>query len=347
MQSPTRSIAEELAWMAEVCAKMGSPFFGALLLRASRDYDADGTLRALLDRHAHRSRLALRLGGAAHYRALRGEAPAIAARYPSTGGDGDASAAWHAIARDIHEHLAAYDALLERNVQTNEVARSMPVLGAMLAFAHAARLPLRIFEIGSSAGLILNFDRYHYAGAGWTWGDAHSPVRLRNDTQSGTPAHTDASIAVGERHGCDLHPLDAANPDDADTLLGFVWPDQRERFERLRAALDVARAHPVRIVSGDGVAWARERARPRAGTATVVLHTVITEHMTPAVRASLRPAVDDLGRLASEEAPLAWIRMEPEEKNYGTRLTVWPGAAETLVATSDGHAQRLRWRLAS
>jgi hypothetical protein len=338
-----RTVAQDLSRLGEVCAKMGSPFFGTLLERAAAAYETDATLRDLLDRHADRSRIGLRLGGAAHFRALRGRAPGIAAHYPSTGGDGNVDAAWEAVLADIHGATEEYDRLFERQVQTNEVARALPVLGAMLALAHDTRLPLRIFEIGSSAGLVLNFDRYHYTVDGWTWGDERSPVHLRNRTTSGTPPHLDAALTVTERQGCDLHPLDASDPVHADTLLGFIWPDQQERFERLRAAIAVAREHPLHIVQGDGIAWVRLAAQPCEGAATVVLHTVITEHMTADVRASLRESIDELAAHATPGAPFAWARMEISERAYETRLTRWPGAVERLIATSDGHAQNLRW----
>ncbi|HKU66794.1 MAG TPA: DUF2332 domain-containing protein [Candidatus Baltobacteraceae bacterium] len=338
-----RAAAHDLARLGDVCIQMGSPFFGGLLERAVACYDTDPVLRDLLDRHAHRSRIGLRLGGAAHFRALRGLAPQIAAHYPSTGGDGDVESAWRAVLADIHAHVRAYDELFERPVQTNEVARALPVLGAMLALVFATQLPLRVFEIGSSAGLILNFDRYRYAGEGWTWGDPASPVLLRNRTAWGAPAYPDAPLRVIERRGCDLHPLHASDDDDTDTLLCFVWPDQRERFERLRAAIEVARAHPPDIASGDGIAWARSTALPQERAATVVMHTVITEHMTAGVRASLRDAIDALAAQATPSAPFAWIRMEPGESGYDTLLTQWPAEVQTVIARSDGHAQNLRW----
>jgi hypothetical protein len=211
----------------------------------------------------------------------------------------------------------------------------MPVLAAMLAVADASKLPLRIFEIGSSAGLLLNFDRYFYVGDGWTWGEERSPVHLRNRTISGSPAHTDAPLTVIERQGCDLHPVDPVR--DADTLLGFVWPDQRERFERLRAAIAVACEHPVRIATGEGIQWLRENATPKVGTATVALHTITADHMTNAQKALLRAAIDALAAQAGGDAPFAWVRME----NLETRVTYWPGEVETLIAKSDGHAQGL------
>lgn len=341
-----RVVPQDLASLGESCMRMGSPFFGTILKQAAAAYETDGTLRELLNRHADRSRIGLRLGGAAHFRALRGAAPAIAAHYPSTGGDGDAQAAWRAVADDVRAHTAQYDALFERPVQTNEVARAMPVLGAMLALAGAVWLPLRVFEIGSSAGLLLNFDRYCYSGERWSWGSEQSPVHLRNHTVSGAPAHLEQPLRVIERQGCDVHPLDAANPDHADTLLSFVWPDQQERFERLRSAIRVAREHPVHVVQSEGIAWMRVAAQPCEGAATVVMHTVITEHMTVEARTSLREAMDELAAHATASAPLAWVRMEPGEQGYDTRLTRWPGESETLIAHSDGHAQNIRWMVA-
>jgi hypothetical protein len=339
----THDVSHDLASLGEVCARMGSPFFGALLAQAAAAYQQDAVFADLLDRHAHRSRLGLRLGGAAHFRALRGEAPTIATHYPSTGGDGDARAAWQAVLADVHAHLDPYDALLAREVQTNEVARAMPVLGAMLALAADRRMPLRIFEIGSSAGLVLNFDYYYYAGDGWTWGDAASTLHLHNRNASGAPLHLDAPLHVVERRGCDLHPLNAANDEDADTLLCFIWPDQHERFARLRAAIEIARRHPVEIAQGDGIAWAREAARPTTGTITVLLHTVMVEHLTRDGREALQTCIDELARGATPSAPFAWVRMEIVERSYETRVTHWPGEEETLIALSDGHAQNLRW----
>ena len=63
--------------------------------------------------------------------------------------------------RDVlrrHDHYLADQ--LSSPPQTNEVARSGIVLGAMLHVAARTGLPLEIFEIGASAGLNLAFDEY-------------------------------------------------------------------------------------------------------------------------------------------------------------------------------------------
>jgi hypothetical protein len=339
----THTIPERLQRQAATCTLMGSPFYGSLLEYAIGAYERDAVLRALLERNAHHSRIGLRLLGGAHYRALRGEAPAIARHFPSTGGDGDAVQSWGAIQNDIRENERAYVELLPRPVQTNEVARALPVLAAMLAIAHASRMPLSVFEIGSSAGLLLNFDRYRYTGEQWAWGDTASPLQLANASVYGTPQHLDAQIDVVERRGCDIHPLHAANAADAATLLSFVWPDQTSRFQRLRAALQIGRAHPPAIDVADGIEWVQNVAQPRRGAATVVMHTVIMEHMPPDVRERLRAAIRNIGESATPESPFAWARMEAASGAYETAVTLWPGRKETLIARSDGHAQGIEW----
>jgi hypothetical protein len=324
---------------------MGSAFYAAILSEAAHAYDTNTELRLLLERNAHRSRVGLRWLGAAHFRALRGDAPAVAAHFPSTGGDGDALAAFAAIGEDLRCSERAYTQLLARTVQTNEVARATPILAAMLTIAHAVRLPLRIFEIGSSAGLLLNFDRYRYTGEHWAWGEATSPLTLQNATVLGVPPYLDASLEIAERRGCDIHPLSAGSAVDCDTLLSFVWPDQTARFERLRAALEIARRYPPTIETADGIEWVRQAVQPRAGMATVVMHTVITEHMPQDLRERLRAGIRRVGETASAEAPFAWARMEPSGNAYETSVTLWPAREELFVARSDGHAQALQWSL--
>jgi hypothetical protein len=341
----THSIPERLQRQAAACALMGSPFYAALLKLAGAAYDRDSALRSLLERNAHQSRIGLRLLGAAHYRALRGHAPQIAAHFSSTGGDGDATAAWSAIETDVHQHERVYVELLARPVQTNEVARALPILGSVLTVAGETQMPVRVFEIGSSAGLLLNFDRYRYNGDGWTWGDPNSPLQLKNTTKSGLPEHLDANLRVIERRGCDIHPLHATNPADGDTLLSFVWPDQTARFERLRTALEIARAHSPAVDAADGIEWIQNVGQPRFGAATVVMHTVITEHMPPDIRERLRSVIRRLGEWATPQAPFAYARMEPGGGAYETVVTLWPTREELLIARSDGHAQGLEWNL--
>ena len=65
------------------------------------------------------------------------------------------------------------------------------------------------------------------------------------------------------------------------TLQSFVWPDQTERLELLRGAIEVARRTPAPVDRADAADWLEERlARERGGAATVVYHSVIWGYLT-------------------------------------------------------------------
>jgi hypothetical protein len=58
---------------------------------------------------------------------------------------------------------------------------------------------------------------------------------------------------IGWRAGIDLNPLDVTNPHDVTWLETLIWPEQHERLDRIRAAMQIARADPPRVVRGDAV----------------------------------------------------------------------------------------------
>lgn len=322
---------------------MGSALYGELLALAADDYRAGGTVAAVLDADVSRSRLGIRLMAALHYLALAGDAE-LAARFPSTGGDGDAGALWAVARRRFASEATIVEALIGRTPQTNEPARAMPLMAGFCALAARYRLPLRIFEIGASAGLNLCWDFFAYDGGSWTFGGP-SALALRNSIASGVPAHLDASPEVAERRGCDVHPLEASSAVDRMELTSFVWADQTERIARLRAALEVAMEHPVEVDRADMLAWIPRVATPTAGYLTVIAETVVSEHLPEAVRHDLAQTIHVQGALATSDAPFAWLRMEPRDRQYQTEYFTWPGGRPegVRIATSDGHAQSIAW----
>ncbi len=325
---------------------MRSPFTADILTRAADDYDARGPVFRLLSASEPENNarsLGLRFLGAVQYLALSGVSRELAAHYQPCGGDGDVDQAWIAICKLIGSHPSKLERRLRRTPQTNEVARSMLLMAAFVRAASIFNLPIRQFEIGSSAGLNLNWDRYRYRGDGWSWGPQNSTVILENRERSGSPLLSNTPITVAERFGCDLHPLDVKRPDDQLELLSFVWADQHERFERLRAALTLAEQYPVSIEQADALSWLRERTPVREGFLTIVFHSVVMEHMSAETVRSIEQAILDIGKSASPSAPYAYVSMELRGKQYETRLTLWPGGRLEVIARSDGHAQSIEW----
>ncbi len=143
---------------------------------------------------------------------------------------------------------------------------------------------------------------------------------------------------VAERSGCDAAPVDPSTEEGRLTLLSYVWPDQAARMERLRAALALAAERPATVERGTAAEWTRRRlAEPAAGLATVVFHSIVMQYLADDERGAFERAVAEAGARASDEAPLAWLRMEPDVERAAIRITTWPGGEERLLARAGYH----------
>jgi hypothetical protein len=329
------------------CNSMGSPFYAALLERMGEDVAVGGPIgRFLADQldSSYEDAVPLRFLGGVHRLVLAGQAPDLAARFPSVGGDGDAAKAWPAMLSAVDAHADAIRDALTRPPQTNEVGRSAALVGGFLVVARETALPLRVLEVGSSAGLNLRFDRYWYESDGVSYGDPASPVRFTGLWAEGQPPF-DAPITIAERRGCDRDPIDAGEGGRL-TLLSYVWPGQTERFTMLRAALDVARDVPVAIDRADIPTWlARQLGEPVPDRATVVFHSIVWQYLTDDERATAEALLASAGDRATTDAPLAWLRLEPSPDLTHTelRVTAWPGGEDRLLARGHYHLGPVQW----
>ena len=289
------------------------------------------------------SALALRFLGAVHRLVLEGRVPALARHYPSAGGEAGLEGAWAVFRDTLEQHRDVVRALLRSPVQTNEVGRSAALLGGFLLVARETGLPLRLLELGASAGLNLRWDHYRYEQGSAGWGERASPVRLVDVFPDGLPPGR-RRCRVVERAGCDTLPIDPGTPEGQLTLLTYVWPDQRERIALLRGALEVARRVPAAIDAAGAPAWLATRlAAPAAGVASVVFHSIVMQYLSAADRRSVASLLAQAGRRATAAAPLAWLRMEPGGEQAEVHLTLWPGGTERLIASAGFHGRPVRW----
>ena len=315
---------------AEHCARLGSPFYAGLLERAAEDAEAGGPVARILHGHENDppdSMLALRLMGAVRRRVLEGALPDME---------------WPTFRRALVEDADAIGRLLDQPVQTNEVGRCAALLPGFFRAA-ALRLPLRLLEVGASAGLNLRWDRYRYEAGSFAWGDPASPVRIEFELEGSMPEV--GPIEVGERWGCDPRPLDPASEEGRLALFSFVWPDQTRRLRRLEAAFGVAEEEPVVVEARGASEWIDEQlAESRPGVATVVFHSIVMQYLPEDEREEFERGLRAAGAEATESAPLIWLRMEPAGELAEVRMTCWPGGEEELLAEVGYHGDPVRLR---
>jgi hypothetical protein len=291
IEEPRAHVAGQLREQARSCAEMGSPLYAELLDRAAEDIETSGPCWDVLSHHVAPGRgdaVALRFMAAVHRLVLTGRAPRLAAQYPSTGGSPEA-AAWPAFRDTVRENVNGLMTLTALPCQTNEVGRAAPLMFGFLAVAAECGLPLRVLEVGASAGLNLRFDRFRYGSRTVAWGDPASPVDLTGLWLE-SPRDLGAPLAVAERGGCDRNPLDPAEPETRLALRASVWADQTARLTRLDGALALAARVPARVDRASLEHWlVGQLARPRPGLATVVCHAVVIEYLPTDVKRANPP----------------------------------------------------------
>jgi hypothetical protein len=330
------------------CRLFGSPLYGDLLEAALADLEAGGPVARLVRDFPGdplKSFLPLRVMGAVHERVLAGEAPALARFYPSAGGKPEWPAVWRAFREVVDVQREALLPRLATFPQTNEVRRCGGLLGAFLHMAREFGLPLRLREIGTSAGLNLSWDRYRYTLGPHRWGDPRSPVAI-DVAWNGPAADFDTRVSVESRAGCDIAPIDVSDPKQARLLEAYVWADQPERLEQLRAAIALAREHPPRIVRENAASFLeRELREPVPGTATVVFHSAVWGYISSEEQARAREILLGAGARATRSAPFAWLSHE-DEVGWGrivVRLRVWPGGESLVLGEGHPHGRSVRW----
>jgi hypothetical protein len=325
---------------AAVCS---SPLYAALMAAMADDWDAGGPTRAVCagwERAQPGSVVQLRLLAGLHRIVLRGDAPALAAYYRNLGGTLAPESAW-TVARDvIADHVEELRDGLALAPQTNEVGRAAALaVGLADAVWRTGVGRVRLLEVGASAGLNLLVDRYAVRlDDGQVLGDPRSALLLDGAHGPIEPA----SLAVVERRGCDLSPIDAGSTDGAMLLSSYVWPDHPHRFERLQAALAIARSARPGVEAASAGEWLEGALAddPDDDVLTVVWQSITRMYWPADELARVQAAIDAAGRRLPR---LAHVAMEYGPGDTGAQLTVdvWrDGAADgarTLVGGVHDH----------
>lgn len=339
---------EQAGW----CRALGSPLTADLCLAFADDFEAGGIVAGLVSdwpTNPRKDALALRLAGCLHHATLSGQAPALAAEYPAQRIDWSIDRIWP-LARDwLSGHGDWVRAFIQSPPQTNETRRCIALLPGFLELAARFDMPMHLLELGASAGLNLNWDRYGYETDTWRY-PGTSEVMIRTDWQAPMPGHLDAQPVVASRAACDLSPFDLTDPDQVMRLKSYTWPDQIERLDRLDAAVKLAQQTGIAVEKADAADWLARRLsqRPASGL-TVVYHSVFLIYPPREVIGQIMSTIAQAGVNATEEAPLAWLCYESEALFGGnrqspvmqTRLQVWPGGDAQILNQSDGHVTQV------
>lgn len=343
--------AELFREQAVGCEAFGSPLYGDLLRHAADDLMAAGPTAALLEGHlgdSGPSALALRLMGGIHALVLSGQAPELAPYFASVTLDPRVldDTGRTAMIQLIADQPQALRQWLLSPPQTNEVGRGAALIGGLLYLVDQSDLPIRLVEIGTSAGLNLRADHFHIDGAVADYGEPGAPVSLRWAWQGFAPP--DGQLRIVERIGSDVAPIDPTTDRGRLTLTAYVWADQTERLARLRGALLLVSSEPAEI--------RQERAIDTVNSLTladdhwtVLWHSVMLQYLTPDEREALAARVDEIAASATDQRRFATLAFEPQRRTpdgpfeFLVTMQTWPGGEQTILGNARPHGIPVTW----
>lgn len=348
-------LAKRLSRHAEALASSGrSPLYVELMRGAALDARGGGVVGEVFaeDRLEPGSVPALRLMAALHHLVLAGRARDLARFFASAGGREPPGGAWAVADVAIRANFEEVRRLAARTVQTNEPGRAAPLYGALLWLTELSGLPISLLEIGASGGLNLLLRRYSYVVGAQRLGAPSSSVSFE-DPWIGLPVADPVRVAsrleIFSAAGCDVEPIDAGTEEGALRLLSYVWPDEPERVDRVRAATAIARREPLSVDRASAAGWLADRldAMPE-GSLTVVWHSVVRQYVSAEEWNRVEAVLEGAGRRSSQERPLAWLGMEPggdRIKDFVLSCRTWPGGEWTELARCGDHGPPVAWNV--
>lgn len=292
----------------------------------------------------------LRLAGGFHHLLLTGADRRLAAVYSGAPTD---QADVDALVLDLTQRFdARLLPWLDGPPQTNEAGRAASIMAGLLWMAQRVGSPrFDLFEIGASAGVNTMLDRYFFRLGGTEVGPAGSRMRIVPEWSGASPPAPPTGFAITAVKGCDIAPIDLADPDSALRLKAYVWPDAGERLGRIDAAIALAGEQPPDLVAADAgdFAAAMLARPPQPGTARVMFHSIMWQYLPPATQARIIATFEEAGAEATPETPLGWIALEtdPATFRHELRVRLWDGAEhhgeEHLLSHAHPHGAWVEW----
>ncbi len=344
----TRDPVQGIAWQAEHCRQNGAPLTARVLeamLPLPAGQTAVGRRIAGWPGNVLEDAMPLRLAGGLHWLHLSGSDPRLGPVY--RGSVVDQTEIDAIIGAVVADHDATLLPWFDGPPQTNEVGRSSGIVAGLLWLAaQGGGNTFELNEIGASAGANTMIERYAYDLGGVPAGPAGSPVLIRPEWH-GPPTPT-AAIAVAAIAGCDLAPVDLADPAQALRLKAYVWAEVTARLDRLDAVIALAAAKRPDLVQADAADWVEQRlARPQAaGLTRVLYHSIVWQYLSGSGRARIEAAMAAAGARATAERPLAWVSLETNRATFRHELRVqrWPGPSEpALLGEAHAHGAWIKW----
>ena len=191
--------------------------------------------------------------------------------------------------------------------QMNEVARCTQIALGIAATKGESSDPVALVDLGTGAGLGLHLDHYRYRIGGSTYGPAAARLSLTCDVRGGNMPPPAELPHIAGRIGIELNPVNLENQ-EARAWLEACVPPEASALSRLATAIDVARQHPVRIVTGDAIDELPGVLGSVPGGQRII---VVDAYMAVFLPEQRRAELADILTQAGQARPVTWLSLDP------------------------------------
>lgn len=333
------TLKESFSYQADFCRSLHAPFVADILDLCAVHYNTSDILKSAIgdwQGNPVEEAFPLRLLGAWHALVLQDKLDWVSA----SGG-----ALWQRLEQAIvnnPDHFARY---IASPPQTNEVGRSAALMLGFLDIAAHTDKPLALYEIGTSAGLNLRWDKYQYwSGGQHIWGDKSASTKILTEYE-GTPKLTTQPIHIADRYGCDIAPIDITVETSRDRLRSYVWHDHALRRHTLESAIDTSLNVPAKLTKLPAGEWVKKMlGADNPDHTTVLFHSIMWMYLPTHEQDKIIHLINERGQKARKDSPFFYLALEFFDGITAPAslvLTSWPGGDKKTIATANPHCTKV------
>ncbi|MBI5372829.1 MAG: DUF2332 domain-containing protein [Sphingobacteriales bacterium] len=287
---------------------------------------------------------------AVHYLLLKNPGNGLAAYYPSIGKKQVPEIPFPLFRSFCLDNEAVIrEIILTRIVQTNVINRCAYLLPVFSKIITEENRPATIIDIGTSAGLTLNFDKYEY----WynnqkVYGDSKVIIKSKI-TGSTIPALFPITQPI-QKIGIDQNIIDPADTDQIIWLKALIWPDQAERFIAMEEALKTEELKKIEFFRAETIPDFEAVILNADKAHTLIIYATHVLYQFPQTQ---KEAFDAMLERVGQSRDFYFLSVEGTEsllQRYQTReivieLTQFRDKkkSQTLLAETNGHGNWIKW----
>ncbi len=243
---------------------------------------------------------------------------------------------------------AIIDIISTRIVQTNALNRCSYILPILSHYFGGKNL--NIIDIGTSAGLTMNFEQYeYYFNDEYFFGN--SPVKIKSEIREGEIPHFTELPKINKKIGIDQNPLDLKQTQNANWLKALIWADRIPRLKKMNAAIELAQKESTELIKAEklnefeSIIMEQEKDIP-----LFVYHTHALYQFSKENRTAFRSLMDEIG----SQRDLYYLAVEGHrvfDTDFNAEgvlvvLTTYKKGEKSvkLIAQTNGHANWIKWK---